>query len=238
MSEVAAVAFDLDGVLIESEQTWDDARRAVVSETGGHWVASATPDMMGMSAPEWSRYMHDTLGVPLGEADIDQRVVQRVLDAYARALPVLPGAAAAVSRLAARWPLALASSSNRIVIEAALRGVHLEHAFSAVVSSEEVPRGKPAPDVYLEAARQLGVRADQTVAVEDSANGIRSAVSAGMRVVAIPNREFPPPSSVLSTASVVLASLDALTATVVESTASPRGVHAAGDTRRDPPDAG
>ena len=216
MSDVAAVAFDLDGVLIESEQTWDTARRAVVSETGGHWVASATRDMMGMSAPEWSRYMRDTLGVPLSEADIDQRVVQRVLSAYAHALPVLPGAAAAVSRLAARWPLALASSSNRVVIEAALRGLHLEHAFRAVVSSEEVPRGKPAPDVYLEAAEQMGVRADQVVAVEDSANGIRSAVSAGMRVVAIPNREFPPPPPVLSTASVVVASLDELTPTIIE----------------------
>ena len=238
MSEVAAVAFDLDGVLIESEQTWDNARRAVVSETGGHWVASATRDMMGMSAPEWSRYMHDTLRVPLGDADINERVVQRVLIAYGSALPVLPGAAAAVSRLAARWPLALASSSNRIVIEAALRGLHLEHAFRAVVSSEEVPRGKPAPDVYLAAAHQLGVRADQMVAVEDSANGIRSAVSAGMHVVAIPNREFPPPAVVLSTASVGLASLDELTATVVESAASAPAEHAAGDRRRDPPDAG
>ena len=184
-------------MLIESEQTWDDARRAVVSETGGHWVASATRDMMGMSAPAWSRYMHDTLGVSLGAADIDQRVVRRVLDAYTRALPVLPGA----------------------------------------VSSEEVPRGKPAPDVYLEAARQLDVRADQMAAVEDAANGIRSAVSAGMRVVAIPNREFPPPSSVLCTASIVLPSLGALTGTVFESSAFPRGVHAAGDMRRDPPGA-
>ena len=237
MSDVAAVAFDLDGVLIESEQTWDIARRAVVSDSGGHWVASATRDMMGMSAPEWSRYMHDTLGVPLSNADIDQRVVQRVLDEYARALPVLPGGAAAVSRLAARWPLALASSSNRVVIEAALRGLHLEKVFRVVVSSEEVPRGKPDPDVYLEAARQLGVRADQMVAVEDSANGIRSAVAAGMRVVAIPNAEFPPPASVLSTASVVLASLDELTVTVVESTASRRVEHAVRETHRDPTDA-
>ena len=236
MSDVAAVAFDLDGVLIESEQTWDDARRAVVSDTGGRWVASATRDMMGMSAPERSRYMHDTLGVPLDEADIDQRVVKRVLGAYARTLPVLPGAAAAVSRLGARWPLALASSSNRVVIEAALRGLHLENSFRVVVSSEEVARGKPAPDVYLAAAQQLGVRAYQMVAVEDSANGIRSAVAAGMRVVAIPNSEFPPPDAVLSTVSVVLASLDELTATVVESTAVRRGEHAGGDTHRDPTD--
>ena len=237
MSDVAAVAFDLDGVLIESERTWDEARRGVVRESGGHWVASATRDMMGMSAPEWSRYMRDTLAVPLSEADINQRVVRRVLDAYARALPVLPGATDAVARLAAMWPLALASSSNRIVIEAALRGLHLEHAFRAVVSSEEVPHGKPAPDVYLAAARELGVRADQMVAVEDSANGIRSAVSAGMRAVAIPNHEFPPPAAVLSTASVVLASLDQLTVTVVESAASLRREPAAGDTRRDQSDA-
>lgn len=237
MSDVAAVAFDLDGVLIQSEQTWDDARRAVVRDAGGHWDASATRDMMGMSAPEWSSYMHDTLAVPLSAADIAQRVVRRVLDAYARALPALPGAAAAVSRLAARWPLALASSSNRVVIEAALQSLHLEQTFRVVVSSEEVPHGKPAPDVYLAAAHELGVRADQMVAVEDSANGIRSAVSAGMHVVAIPNTEFPPPASVLSTASVVLASLEELTVTVVESAASARGEPAISDTRRDPTDA-
>ena len=237
MNEVAAVAFDLDGVLIESEQTWDEARRAVVIDAGGHWGAGATRDMMGMSAPEWSRYMHDTLGVPLSDADIDERVVQRVLDAYARDLPVLAGATTAVARLGARWPLALASSSNRVVIEAALRGLHLDHAFRVVVSSEEVPHGKPAPDVYLAAAQQLGVPADQMVAVEDSANGIRSAVSAGMRVVAIPNTEFPPPASVLSMASVVLASLDELTATVVVSAESPSGEPAVSDTRRDRSDA-
>ena len=141
------------------------------------------------------------------------------------------------ARLAARWPLALASSSNRVVIEAALRSLHLEQTFRVVVSSEEVPHGKPAPDVYLAAAHQLGVRADQMVAVEDSANGIRSAVSAGMHVVAIPNTEFPPPASVLSTASVVLASLEELTVTVVESAASARGEPAISDTRRDPTDA-
>ena len=238
MSDVAAVAFDLDGVLIESEQIWDDARRAVVSEAGGRWSANATRDMMGMSAPEWSRYMHCALGVPLTAADIDQRVVQRVLDAYSRSLPVLPGATEAVSRLADQWPLALASSSNRGVIEAALRMLHLENTFRAVVSSEEVPRGKPAPDVYLTAAHELGVRADRIVAVEDSANGIRSALAAGMRVVAIPNRAFPPPPPVLATASVVLASLDELTATVVESTGSPPAERAGGDTHRDRPDAG
>ena len=237
MSDIAAVAFDLDGVLIESEQTWDHARRAVVRESGGRWAATATRDMMGMSAPEWSRYMHDTLGVPLSADDIDQRVVEHVLDAYGRALPVLPGATAAVARIAAQWPLALASSSNRIVIVAALRGLHLEHAFRSVVSSEEVPYGKPAPDVYLAAARQLGVRADQMVAVEDSANGIHSAVAAGMRVVAIPNREFPPPASVLSSASVVLLSIDELTVAVVETVATPSDEPAVRDMRRDPTDA-
>lgn len=123
------------------------------------------------------------------------------------------------------------------MIAAALDSLHLEQTFRAVVSSEEVPHGKPAPDVYLAAAHELGVRADQMVAVEDSANGIRSALSAGMHVVAIPNTEFPPPASVLSAASVVLASLDEVTVTVVESAAPASGEPAVSDTRRGPSDA-
>src|SRR2546423_11245259 len=154
---VDAVVFDLDGVLVDSETVWDGARRAVVEETGGNWQPGATRAMMGMSSPEWSRYLHEELGVTLSPQEISDRVVARMIDAYRDRLPLLPGAAAAVRRLADRWPLGVASSANRPVIDAALDGAGLADCFTATVSGDEVARGKPAPDVYLEAARQLGV---------------------------------------------------------------------------------
>lgn len=212
-----AVIFDLDGVLIDSERAWDGARRAVVEEAGGHWRDGATEAMMGMSAPEWSRYLQQELRVPLSPAEIDDRVVARLLEGYERELPLLPGAVAAVKRLAARWPLGLASSANRPVIEVVLRKSGLADKFAVTVSGEEVPRGKPAPDIYLAAARELDVAPDRTAAVEDSTNGLKAAAAAGMLVAAVPNREFPPAEDALALARVVLGSLDELAPEVLES---------------------
>ena len=154
---VQAVVFDLDGVLLDSEQVWDEIREQLVRERGGTWTDTAQRDMMGMSSPEWSRYMHDTLGLDESPEEINAEVVHRMQDRYARELPLLPGAVDAVRRLAERWPLGLATSSNRPVIETVLDAAGLRPLFAATVSSEEVARGKPAPDVYLEAARRLGV---------------------------------------------------------------------------------
>jgi HAD superfamily hydrolase (TIGR01509 family) len=208
---LAAVAFDLDGVLLDSESVWDAARRALVAESGGRWRPGASTDMLGMSAPEWSRYLHEQLGVPLESEEISERVVARVLERYRSKLPLLPGAAEAVSRLAARWPLALATSANRSVVDAVLAQAGLAEEFTATVSGEEVARGKPAPDVYLAAARALGVDPADAAAVEDSANGLRSAAAAGMTVVAIPNTRFPPAAEALELADLVLDSLSELT---------------------------
>lgn len=212
-----AVFFDLDGVLIDSEHAWDAARRAVVAEAGGHWRESATRAMMGMSAAEWCRYLRDELGVPLDAAEINKRVVARLLAEYRRELPLLPGAVAAVRRLAARWPLGLASASNREVIDAVLAASGLAESFAVTVSGDEVPRGKPAPDIYLAAAGELGVAPAKAAAVEDSTNGMRAAAAAGMLVVAIPNRTFPPEPDALALAAVVLRSLDELSSAVLES---------------------
>lgn len=206
-----AVVFDLDGVLVDSETVWDGARRAVVAETGGTWRDGATRAMMGMSSHEWSRYLHDELGVPLAPQEISDRVVGHMIRAYEQHLPLLPGAVPAVRRLAERWPLAVASSANRPVIDAALRGAGLTDCLTATVSGDEVARGKPSPDVYLEAARQLGVEPRRAAGVEDSSNGLRAAAAAGMLVVAVPNREFPPDQDALALAALVLDSLDALT---------------------------
>src|SRR5689334_5239842 len=218
MSEaIAAVVFDLDGVLIDSESVWDAARREVVARNGGRWQAGATPAMMGMSSPEWSRYLHDQLGVPLEPERINELVVAGLLDQYRRRLPLLPGAIAAVTRLADRWPLGLASSSNRPVIDALLEQAGISDCFAVTVSGEEVAAGKPAPDVYLAAARQLAVDPADAAAVEDSTNGLRAAAAAGMVVIATPNHEYPPEPGTLALAALVVESLDELTSDAIES---------------------
>jgi HAD superfamily hydrolase (TIGR01509 family) len=201
---IDAVVFDLDGVLIDSEQVWDDVRETLARERGGRWSDSAQRDMMGMSSPEWSRYMHDEVGLADSPEEINRDVVARMLERYGAGPPWLPGAVEAVRRVAGRWPLGLASSSNRELIDAVLEAGGLTRLFRVTVSSEEVPRGKPAPDVYLEAARRLGVSPGRCAAVEDSHNGIRSAKAAGMRVVAVPNPHFPPGDEALAEADVVV----------------------------------
>jgi HAD superfamily hydrolase (TIGR01509 family) len=210
-----AVIFDLDGLLLDSESAWDGARRELVAEHGLPWPDGTTEAILGMSSPEWSRYVHETLRVPLEPAAISDRVVARMLDAYARRLPLLPGAEAAVERMAARWPLGLASSSNKEVIAQVMETSGWGRVFRAWVSSEEVARGKPAPDVFLEAARRLGVEPASAAGIEDSHNGILAARAAGLRVIAIPNREFPPGEDALAQADVVLGALDELTPAAV-----------------------
>ncbi len=206
-----AMVFDLDGVLLQSEEVWDALRERYVRERGGRYDEEVQRAMMGMSAPEWSRFLHEEAGVPDSPETINREVVERMLEAYRRELPLLPGAVEAVRRAAASFPLALASSSNREVFEEALELAGLTDCFRATVSSEEVEHGKPAPDVYLEAARRLGFPPERCAAVEDSHAGIRSAKAAGMRVVAIPNASYPPDEEALGLADVVLESLDQLT---------------------------
>ena len=214
---IDAVVFDLDGVLIESEEIWDAVREAYVRERGGRYDDEIQRAMMGMSSPEWSRYLHETAGIADTPEAINEEVVQLMLAAYRERLPLFDGAVTAVRRLAARFPLAVASSSNRPLIDTVLEVSGLMVCFQATVSSEEVARGKPAPDVYLEAARRLGVAPEQCAAVEDSHSGIRSAKAAGMRVVAIPNPSYPPDADALAQADVVIRSLDELTPELIAS---------------------
>jgi HAD superfamily hydrolase (TIGR01509 family) len=213
---IEGVVFDLDGLLLDSEQVWDATREQLVSERGGRWHHRAQRDMMGMSSLEWSRYMHDELGLSDPPEEISAEVVRRLEARYRTALPLLSGAREAVQRLAVRWPLALASSSNRELIDLALELIGVGELFRATVSSEEVARGKPAPDVYLEAAGRLGVEPTRAAAIEDSHNGIRAAKAAGTRVIAIPNPHFPPGEEALAEADVVLRSLAELTPETIE----------------------
>ena len=204
---IEAVVFDLDGVLLDSEHVWDEVREQLAHERGGRWHERAQADMMGMSSVEWSRYMYDVIGLDETPDEINDEVVERLLSRYEDELPLIDGAADAVRRLAGSFRLGLASSSNRAVIEAALEQAALARFFEVAVSSEEVPRGKPAPDVFLEAARRLGVAPERCAAIEDSANGIRAAHAAEMRVVAIPNRRYPPAADAVALADVVLDSI-------------------------------
>jgi HAD superfamily hydrolase (TIGR01509 family) len=210
-----AVIFDLDGVLMDSEQLWNQAKEDLVRSAGGRWREEAPHVMMGMSSPEWASYLHDELGVGLDPADISREVVHRMEGLYRERLPLLPGAVGAVRALARCWPLGLASSSNREIIDLVLELADLADAFATTVSSEEVRRGKPAPDVYLEAARRLGANPRRCAAVEDSGNGLRSAAAAGMTVIAVPNQHYPPDDDALGLAVASVATVGEVTPELV-----------------------
>jgi HAD superfamily hydrolase (TIGR01509 family) len=216
---IEAVVFDLDGIIVDSEHVWDDVRRELAHDRGGRWHERASRDMMGMSSPEWSLYMRDVVGLAETPEEINAEVVRRMEAVYRERLPLIPGAVEAVERLAARWPLGLASSSNRELIDLVLEVSGLDRLFGVTVSSEEVARGKPAPDVYLEAARRLEAAPERCAAVEDSEAGIRSARAAGMRVLVVPNEHFPPADEALAEADVLLDDVAGLTPEAVDPTA-------------------
>lgn len=208
---IRAVVFDMDGVLISSEELWDEVREGLARESGGRWGPDAHHDMMGMSTREWTAYMRDTVGLAMPAVQIEDEVVRRLIARYRAALPLIAGAAEAVVALADRFTLGLASSSSRALIDAVLEAAGLAEAFAVTVSSEEVARGKPSPDVYLRALEALGVAPAESVAVEDSGAGIRAAAAAGMGVVAIPNALYPPGDDALALAGIVLSSITELT---------------------------
>jgi HAD superfamily hydrolase (TIGR01509 family) len=217
----AAVIFDLDGVLVDSEQRWNGAKEALVRAAGGRWRPEAERAMLGMSSTEWSVYLRDELGVPMAPDAINRDVVRRMEEGYRRGLPLLPGAQEAVRRLAERWPLGLASSSNREIIDLVLDLAGLAGEFQVTLSSEEVPRGKPAPDVYLEVARRLGVDPARCVAIEDSASGLRSAAAARMTVIAVPNPHYAPGGEALSLAAAATPVVGDVTVELVERVGPP-----------------
>jgi HAD superfamily hydrolase (TIGR01509 family) len=210
------VIFDLDGTLIESEQIWRDVRHDYVVEHGGTWRDGAQEKMIGMRTTEWSQYIHDDLGVALPPQTIADHIVKAVAAQLAKHVPILPGADDALARMYAAFPLGLATSAARAVAQTALSVTGWTKYFKVVVSADDVARGKPAPDVYLRAVELLGADPRETAAVEDSANGIRSAHAAGLAVIAVPNREFPPDAAALALANRVLPNIGELTVDVVQ----------------------
>ncbi|HEU4973883.1 MAG TPA: HAD-IA family hydrolase [Baekduia sp.] len=221
LDAIAAVVLDLDGVIVDTEEVWDRERRAYAAAHGGRWNDEATRAMQGMSSVEWAAYLRDVVGVDRDPARIAREVGAQVVAHVREELPLLPGAVAAVAALAARWPLAVASSANREVIDAVLDGAGIAGRFAATVSSEEVARGKPAADVYVEAAARLGADPRACAAVEDSSNGLRAAHVAGMHVIATPNRAFPPAADTLALAEATVGGIADVTPELVASLARP-----------------
>jgi HAD superfamily hydrolase (TIGR01509 family) len=214
---IDTIIFDLDGVLFETEEVWNDVRHEFAIAHGGHWGPEDQPMVMGASSMEWAALMREHNGVPLSDREIYDGIIGGLCARYAEHLPVIAGAVEAIRRLAADYRLGVASSSPREVIEYALELAGLRACFSAIVSSDEVGQGKPAPDVYLEACARLNAVAANAVAVEDSANGLKAAHGAGMVVVAIPNAVYPPPADAVVLADVVLASIEELDRPFIES---------------------
>ena len=208
---IEAVVFDLDGVIVDSEPVWEQVRRQVVAEHGGLWADDAQQRIMGMSTGEWARYLSEDLGVRLAPEAVAALVIERMAARYTERLPLMPGAVEAVRRMAARWPLGLASSSPPSLIAVVLDAAGLRECFVTALSTEEVSRGKPAPDIYLAVCDRLDRRPQRCAAVEDSTNGLRSAAAAGLHVIAIPHPRYPPDPAVLATAGLVLTGLDELT---------------------------
>jgi beta-phosphoglucomutase-like phosphatase (HAD superfamily) len=207
-----AVVFDLDGVIVDSEPVWERVRRAYVDEHGGTWQADSQRRLMGMSTDEWARYLSDELRVDRTPAQVATDVVAQMAQAYADQVPLIAGAADAVSRMGGSWRLGLASSSPLSLIRTVLDAANVARAFQVVLSTEDVAAGKPSPDVYLEVARRLGVDPRRCVAIEDSSNGVRSAAAAGMAVIAVRRPAYPLDEDAAGQAARVLSTLDYLSA--------------------------
>lgn len=215
MTTSEAVIFDMDGTLTDSEHWWDQVRQSLAAEAGRPWPEAATTAMMGMSTPEWASYLADEVGIPGSWEQIAEQVIAGMKRKYHAGVPLLPGADQAVRRMAERWPIAICSSSPRRLIDAVAAEMGWDALLGAKVSTEEVPRGKPHPDGHLRAAELLGIAPERCVVIEDAANGIRSAIAAGMKVVAVPPHFNPPDAALLATADLVIDQLDELTVAAV-----------------------
>jgi HAD superfamily hydrolase (TIGR01509 family) len=216
------VIFDLDGVLVDSEIWWDEVRRDFAAALGRGWDTEDQAAVMGANSRAWARTMRQRLELDLSELEIERAIVDGVVKRYRRdGAPLIEGAMETVRRVAAERPVAVASSAHRDVIDAALVGIGLMDVFAIIVSSDEVTHGKPAPDVYLETARRLGVAPSDCLVVEDSYNGVCAARAAGMTTVLVPNASVPPATGTRDLADVVLDRLTDLYPALIERTARP-----------------
>ena len=218
MNPTLNVCFDLDGVLVDTEPIWERVRRRFAEQHGGRWSGDLQERMMGVKTTDWSTALSEATGLPSDE--VASSVIEDLAAEYQKHLPVIDGAVSSVKRLAVVATLGLVSGSPLSLVKLVLRLTGLEDSFQVAMSADEVDRGKPSPDPYLGLARRMGVSPSACVAVEDSANGIRSARSAGMAVVAIPRGVHRPASEILASANLVLDDISELTPAVVEKVAA------------------
>jgi HAD superfamily hydrolase (TIGR01509 family) len=208
---IEAVVFDLDGVIIDTEEVWEEVRRGYVAEHGREFLPDSQDRMMGMSTVEWSTHLAEEVGVPLPPARVAADVLGRMAVRYKESLPLIPGAAETVRALGERYRLALASSSARVLIDQVLETAGLTGEFEVTLSTEEVARGKPAPDVYLTAVARLGLTPEVCAAIEDSSNGLRSAGAAGLAVIAVPHGVYPAAPDALAQAALIVKTVTEIT---------------------------
>jgi HAD superfamily hydrolase (TIGR01509 family) len=216
MGTTPNVCFDLDGVLVDTEPIWERVRRRFAEEHGGRWSSDLQERMMGVQTRDWSHALSEATGGRLHPDEIARSVIGNLASEYREGLPVIEGAVSTVRRLAAQTALGLVSGSPLSLIRLVLELTALTDSFQVAMSADDVERGKPAPDPYLGLARRMGVPPESCVAVEDSANGIRSAYSAGMAVVAIPRGVHRPAPDILASAGAVLDDIGELTPAVLE----------------------
>ncbi len=205
---VEVIIFDMDGLLVDSEPCWHDARSNLFREIGLEWTQANDEHTMGVSTGEWADYMVSLSGGRFNRQQVINEVLARMEARYRRDIPFAPGAREIIDRLAPLYPMAIASGSHPRLLRAILDATGWEAVFDQIVSGDEVAHGKPAPDIYLETARRLDVPPAKCAVFEDAAFGIQAARAAGMHVIAVPNRHLPPPAEVLATAGVVLDSLE------------------------------
>jgi len=212
---IRAVIFDMDGVLIDSEPVWNRVRVKLAAEHGREWDEESQRACMGRATVDWAKVMLDRLPLNMTIPEVIDLVVNRMVEEYSRHLPLFPGALEAVRGMATNFAVALASGSMTTLINHVLKASGLEQVIPVVVLGDTIPRGKPAPDIYLEAARRLGVSPRDCVGVEDSASGLRALRAAGMKAIAVPSPEYPLLEEILALAHLRLPSLEALTVDVV-----------------------
>lgn len=204
---IEAVIFDMDGLLVDSEPVWDQARRSMADRAGKTWTEDDHKAVMGVSTREWADYMIDRLELSLSPQAVVDEVIERMVEMYRTGIPWFPGALDAVDLAARHFRTALASGSHPTLVEAVTADAAIQGKFEVIVSADEVGAGKPAPDVYLAAAERLGVEPASCVCLEDSGNGILAGVRAGMQVIAVPDSRFPPAQDALARAHLVIPSL-------------------------------
>ena len=214
---IKAVIFDMDGLLIDSEPKWDEARADMAKRLDKSWGKKDHAAVMGVSTEEWATYMRDTWDLDMSLAEIVEEIVGRMRGYYREQIPFRKNAVEAVNLAAEHYRTALASGSERSLIDIVTTSEELDGKFEVVLSADQVERGKPHPDVYLETAKRLGVEPEQCVCLEDSQNGMLAGLNAGFKVIGIPDEDFPVDKEVLDKVDAVLESLDEFTLDLIES---------------------